>query len=122
MNAIFLCVPSLFSLLLTLVFHPPLDSMKYGLPLIPEADSCRTASNALTLIAEARPPAFITTMAREVARFNALQQNAQSLQLNIHTNVLYRAKTEILRVMEYLILHKRSHIMDLMVEVRVSDE
>ncbi|KAK4313735.1 hypothetical protein Pmani_014956 [Petrolisthes manimaculis] len=92
-------------------------SMKYGLPLIPEADSCRTASNALTLIAEARPPAFITTMAREVARFNALQQNAQSLQLNIHANVLYRAKTEILRVMEYLILHKRSFIMDLMVEV-----
>lgn len=92
-------------------------SMKYGLPLIPEADSCRTASNALTLIAEARPPAFITTMAREVARFNALQQNAQSLQLNIHNTVLHRAKTEILRVMEYLILHKRSHIMDLMVEV-----
>ncbi|XP_042231958.1 WD repeat-containing protein 7-like isoform X8 [Homarus americanus] len=92
-------------------------SMKYGLPLIPEADSCRTASNALTLIAEARPPAFITTMAREVARFNALQQNAQSLQLNIHNTVLHRAKTEILRVMEYLIVHKRCHIMDLMVEV-----
>ncbi|KAK8730904.1 hypothetical protein OTU49_007692 [Cherax quadricarinatus] len=91
--------------------------MKYGLPLIPEADSCRTASNALTLIAEARPPAFITTMAREVARFNALQQNAQSLQLNIHNTVLHRAKTEILRVMEYLIVHKRCHIMDLMVEV-----
>ncbi|XP_042885895.1 WD repeat-containing protein 7-like isoform X3 [Penaeus japonicus] len=92
-------------------------SMKYGLPLIPEADSCRTSSNALTLIAEARPPAFITTMAREVARFNALQQNAQSLQLNIHNTVLHRAKTEILRVMEYLIVHKRCHIMDLMVEV-----
>ncbi|XP_064096982.1 WD repeat-containing protein 7-like isoform X3 [Macrobrachium nipponense] len=92
-------------------------SMKYGLPLIPEADSCRTASNALTLIAEAKPPAFITTMAREVARFNALQQNAQSLQLNIHNTVLHRAKTEILRVMEYLIVHKRCHIMDLMVEV-----
>ncbi|KAK8379486.1 hypothetical protein O3P69_019416 [Scylla paramamosain] len=92
-------------------------SMKYGLPLIPEADTCRTASNALTLIAEARPPAFITTMAREVARFNALQQNAQSLQLNIHNTVLHRAKTEILRVMEYLIVHKRCHIMDLMVEV-----
>lgn len=92
-------------------------SMKYGLPLIPEADSCRTASNALTLIAEARPPAFITTMAREVARFNALQQNAQSLQLNIYNTVLHRAKTEILRVMEYLIVHKRCHIMDLMVEV-----
>ncbi|CAL4059561.1 unnamed protein product [Meganyctiphanes norvegica] len=92
-------------------------SMKYGLPLIPEADSCRTASNALTLIAEARPPAFITTMAREVARFNALQQNAQSLQMNLHNSTLHRAKTEILRVMEYLIQHKRNHIMSLMVEV-----
>ncbi|XP_076033939.1 WD repeat-containing protein Rbcn-3B isoform X3 [Oratosquilla oratoria] len=92
-------------------------SMKYGLPLIPEADSCRTASNALTCIAEARPPAFITTMAREVARFNTLQQNAQSLQMNLHNSVLYRAKTEILRIMDYLIQHKRVFIMDLMVEV-----
>ena len=91
--------------------------MKYGLPLIPEADSCRTSSNALTLIAEARPAAFITAMAREVARYNALQQNAQSLQMNLHHSVLHRAKTEILRVMDYLILHKRPQIMELMVEV-----
>nr|CAD7396012.1 unnamed protein product [Timema poppensis] len=54
-------------------------SMTYGLPLTPAADSCRTARHALTLIATARPAAFITTMAREVARYNTLQQNAQTL-------------------------------------------
>lgn len=91
--------------------------MKYGLPLIPEADSCRTASNALTMMAEARQPAFITAMAREVARYNAMQQNAQSLQMNLHNSVLHRSKTEILRVMDYLIQNKKGFIMDLMVEV-----
>lgn len=92
--------------------------MKYGLPLIPEADSCRTASNALTMMADARPSAFITAMAREVARYNALQQNAQSLQMNLHNSVLYKAKTEILRVMDYLIQHKRGVVMELMIEVK----
>lgn len=43
--------------------------MTYGLPLTPAADSCRTARHALTLIATARPAAFITTMAREVSVF-----------------------------------------------------
>jgi len=42
-------------------------SMTYGLPLTPQADSCRTARHALTLIATARPAAFITTMAKEVS-------------------------------------------------------
>jgi hypothetical protein len=44
--------------------------MTYGLPLTPAADSCRTARHALTLIATARPAAFITTMAREVSFIN----------------------------------------------------
>ncbi|PNF24262.1 WD repeat-containing protein 7, partial [Cryptotermes secundus] len=44
-----------------------MPSMTYGLPLTPAADSCRTARHALTLIATARPAAFITTMAREVS-------------------------------------------------------
>lgn len=43
--------------------------MTYGLPLTPAADSCRTARHAITLIATARPAAFITTMAREVFLF-----------------------------------------------------
>lgn len=39
-----------------------------GLPLSPAADSARSARHALSLIATARPPAFITTIAKEVSR------------------------------------------------------
>ena len=40
--------------------------MTFGLPLTPQADACRTSRHALGLIATARPPAFIITMAKEV--------------------------------------------------------
>lgn len=92
-------------------------SLTYGLPLTPQADSCRTARHALTLIATARPAAFITTMAREVARFNTLQQNAQTLNVNLGTSVLTRAKPEILRIVEQLIDKMQSEMSDLLVEV-----
>ncbi|KAF6214726.1 hypothetical protein GE061_009469, partial [Apolygus lucorum] len=92
-------------------------SMTYGLPLTPAADSARTARHALTLIATARPAAFITTMAREVARFNTLAQNAQTLQVNLSNVVLYRAKPEILRCVELLIDKMHSEMADLLVEV-----
>ncbi|BES88912.1 WD repeat-containing protein 7-like [Nesidiocoris tenuis] len=92
-------------------------SMTYGLPLTPAADSARTARHALTLIATARPAAFITTMAREVARFNTLAQNAQTLQVNLSNVVLYRAKPEILRCVELLIDKMHSEMTDLLVEV-----
>lgn len=39
-----------------------------GLPLSPAADSARSARHALSLIATARPPAFITTIAKEVSQ------------------------------------------------------
>lgn len=42
-----------------------------GLPLNPPADSARSARHALSLIATARPPAFITTIAREVKQMFA---------------------------------------------------
>lgn len=96
-------------------------SMTYGLPLTPKADSCRTARHALTLIATARPAAFITTMAREVARFNALQQNAQTLNVNITNSVLYKAKPEILRGVELLIDKMQSEMADLLVEVKLNN-
>ena len=48
--------------------HQLAPSMRYGLPLVPAADSCRTASSALTLVAAARPGVLITSVAREVAR------------------------------------------------------
>ncbi|XP_014203336.1 WD repeat-containing protein 7 isoform X3 [Copidosoma floridanum] len=92
-------------------------SMTYGLPLTPAADSCRTARHALTLIATARPAAFITTMAREVARYNTLQQNAQTLNVNLGANVLARAKPEILRIVEQLIDKMQNEMSDLLVEV-----
>lgn len=94
-------------------------SMTYGLPLTPQADSCRTARHALMLIATARPAAFITTMAREVARFNTLQQNAQTLNVNLGASVLARAKPEILRIVEQLIDKMQSEMSDLLVEVRI---
>ncbi|XP_054284086.1 WD repeat-containing protein 7 isoform X2 [Macrosteles quadrilineatus] len=92
-------------------------SMSYGLPLTPAADSARTARHALTLIASARPAAVITTLAREVARYNTLQQNAQTLNVNLSNNVLHRSKTEILRCVELLIDKMYTEISDLLVEV-----
>jgi len=91
--------------------------MAFGLPLTPPADACRTARHALTLIATARPAAFITTMAREVARYNTLQQNAQTIQINLSSITLNRSKPEILRVIELLIEKMQSEIGDLIVEV-----
>lgn len=92
-------------------------SMTYGLPLTPQADSCRTARHALTLIATARPAAFITTMAREVARYNAMQQNAQTLNVNLNNSVLHKAKPEILRGVELLIEKMQNEMADLLVEL-----
>lgn len=92
-------------------------SMTYGLPLTPAADSCRTSRHALTLIATARPAAFITTMAREVARYNTMQQNAQALNVNPASSVLARAKPEILRIVEQLIDKMQSEMNDLLVDV-----
>ncbi|XP_051158391.1 WD repeat-containing protein 7 isoform X1 [Leptopilina boulardi] len=92
-------------------------NMTYGLPLTPQADSCRTARRALVLIATARPAAFITTMAREVARFNTMQQNAQTLNVNLGASVLARAKPEILKLVEELIEKMQSEMSDLLVEV-----
>ncbi|XP_023310546.1 WD repeat-containing protein 7 isoform X2 [Anoplophora glabripennis] len=92
-------------------------SMTYGLPLTPQADSCRTARHALTLIATARPAAFITTMAKEVARYNAMQQNAQTLNINMNNNVLHKAKPEILRGVELLIEKMQNEMSELLVEL-----
>ncbi|NXA10649.1 WDR7 protein, partial [Sapayoa aenigma] len=87
-----------------------------GLPLSPAADSARSARHALSLIATARPPAFITTIAKEVHRHTALAANTQSQQ-NIHTTTLARAKGEILRVIEILIDKMPTDVVDLLVEV-----
>ncbi|GIY45623.1 WD repeat-containing protein 7 [Caerostris extrusa] len=92
-------------------------SMSYGLPLTPAADSCRTARHALSLIALARPPTFITCLVKEVARYNTLAQNAQTLNISMHMTVLSRSKPEILRVVELLIDKMQTDVSDLLVEV-----
>ncbi|XP_030423926.1 WD repeat-containing protein 7 isoform X1 [Gopherus evgoodei] len=93
-----------------------LSNITMGLPLSPAADSARSARHALSLIATARPPAFITTIAKEVHRHTALAANTQSQQ-NIHTTALARAKGEILRVIEILIDKMPTDVVDLLVEV-----
>ncbi|XP_013407449.1 WD repeat-containing protein 7-like isoform X2 [Lingula anatina] len=91
-------------------------SMTFGLPLSSQADACRTARHSLALIATARPPAFIITMAKEVARYNAMAQNAQSQSPSLHTSVLVRGKSEIMRVIEHLIDKLPNDVAELMVE------
>ena len=56
-------------------------SGKYGLPLTPKGDSCRTSRHALAQIAKVRPAVFITSVAREIARYNNLAANAQALNI-----------------------------------------
>ncbi|CAJ0941220.1 unnamed protein product, partial [Mesorhabditis belari] len=68
--------------------------------LSPLADACRTARHALSLIANARPPAMLTALSMEVARYNAAAQH-QTIQ---HTVVspLLKSRTEVLRIIEEL--------------------
>nr|XP_049698611.1 WD repeat-containing protein 7 isoform X15 [Helicoverpa armigera] len=89
-------------------------SMTYGLPLTPQADSCRTARHALTLIATARPAAFITTMAREVARCAAAAQSGQPSPAYL---ALQKGRAEVLRGIELLIDRMHNEVAELLVEV-----
>ncbi|KAF9417260.1 hypothetical protein HW555_005574 [Spodoptera exigua] len=89
-------------------------SMTYGLPLTPQADSCRTARHALTLIATARPAAFITTMAREVARCAAAAQGGQPSAAYL---ALQKGRAEVLRGIELLIDRMHNEVAELLVEV-----
>lgn len=56
-------------------------------------------------------------MAKEVARYNAMQQNAQTLNINMSNNVLHKAKPEILRGVELLIEKMQNEMSELLVEV-----
>lgn len=57
-------------------------------------------------------------MAREIARYNSMQQNAQTLNVNMNNTVLHKAKPEILRAVELLIDKLQNEMSDLLVEVR----
>ncbi|XP_023324405.1 WD repeat-containing protein 7 isoform X4 [Eurytemora carolleeae] len=78
-------------------------SQKYALPLTPVADCCRTARHALSSIAKARAGVFITSIAKEIARYNTLASNQQTLNVNLNHHVLSRSKAEVLHVLETLI-------------------
>ncbi|CAB4067789.1 WD repeat-containing protein 7 [Lepeophtheirus salmonis] len=92
-------------------------STKYGLPLTPSGDSCRTSRHALMQIAKARPGAFVTSIAREISRFNNLAANSQSLNVNLNQHVLTRSKAEILHLIEVLIETNKQDLIDLLVNV-----
>ncbi|KAK6177982.1 hypothetical protein SNE40_012831 [Patella caerulea] len=91
-------------------------NVTYGLPLSPVADACRTARHALSLIATARPAAFIITMAKEVARYNAQAQNAQSQHTHLQNLVLVRARQEIQHILELMVEKMPNDIADIFVE------
>ena len=92
-------------------------SGKYGLPLTPAGDACRTSRLALALIARVRPAVFITSVSKEIARYNNLAANAQALNINVTHHVLARSKAEILHLVELLIEHNRAELADLLVDV-----
>merc|ERR1712079_14818 len=80
-------------------------------------DSCRTSRLALTSIARVRPAVFITSISKEIARYNNLAANAQALNINVSHHVLARSKAEILHLVELLIETNRSELVDLLVDV-----
>ena len=92
-------------------------SSKYGLPLTAAGDSCRTSRLALTSIARVRPAVFITSISKEIARYNNLAANAQALNINVNHHVLARSKAEILHLVELLIDNNRGELVDLLVDV-----
>lgn len=92
-------------------------SGKYGLPLTQSGDSCRTSRHSLFSIAKVRPQVFITSIAKEIARYNNLASNAQALNVNLARHVLTRSKAEILHLIEILIERNRNELADLLVDV-----
>ncbi|CAL1530657.1 unnamed protein product [Lymnaea stagnalis] len=96
--------------------RPLLEGTTYGLPLSPAADACRSARHALSLIATARPATFVITMAKEVARYNALAQNTQHQNAHLQNIILARASAEILHIVELLVEKIPNDVADLIVE------
>ena len=59
--------------------------------------------NSEAAIARARPGVFITSVGKEIARYNTLATNAHTLNVNLQMHVLTRSKAEVLHVVEQLI-------------------
>ncbi|CAI5446025.1 unnamed protein product [Caenorhabditis angaria] len=86
-----------------------------GAPLNAIEDAGRTARLSLSLIALARPPALLTALSMEVARYNSAAQH-QTIQ---HTVVspLLKSKCEVLRIVEELCEKRYNDIVALMLPV-----
>ena len=59
----------------------------------------------------------VTFPHRQVARYNSLQQNSQSINVVVHHSVLLRAKPEILRVVSLLIEKSHGELVKFLIEV-----
>ncbi|KAF1761406.1 hypothetical protein GCK72_009662 [Caenorhabditis remanei] len=86
-----------------------------GAPLNAIEDAARTSRQALSLIALARPPALITSLSMEVARYNAAAQH-QTIQ---HTVVspLLKSRSEVLRIVEELCEKRYNDIIAMLLPV-----
>lgn len=83
------------------------------------SNSKQAARDAISAIALARPSVFITTLAREVAKFYGKQSNAHSKSSNYGqqvTPILVKAKGEILRNISSIIENMPLDVANLMVE------
>lgn len=86
-----------------------------GAPLNAIEDAARTSRQSLSLIALARPPALITSLSMEVARYNAAAQH-QTIQ---HTVVspLLKSRSEVLRIVEELCEKRYNDIIAMLLPV-----
>ncbi|CAK5094644.1 unnamed protein product [Meloidogyne enterolobii] len=95
--------------------HLPAGPLPSGVQLSPEADACRTARHALSLIASSRPQALITALNMEVIRYNAVAQH-QTIQHPI-PSPLTKSRNEVLRLLEQLSERQYNFVVDLIVQV-----
>lgn len=103
-------------------WEPYLDVAKVLLGLLDlscETESRQAARDALSAIALARPSVFITTLAREVAKFYGKQPSAHPKSANHYqqiTPTLIKSKVEILRNISNIIDQMPLEVANLMVE------
>ncbi|VDN07727.1 unnamed protein product [Thelazia callipaeda] len=83
--------------------------------LTPSLDVCRTARHTLSLIATSRPPAVITALSKEVARYNSVVQH-QTIQHSA-TSPLLKSRVEVLRIIELLSEKEYTNVVDLIIPV-----
>ena len=91
--------------------------MSAGVPLSPSLDMARTAKQALEMVVSVRPPVFLTVINMEITRHNSLVQSANTLNINLNSAIIVRAKEELLRILDLIISKHAQSVADLIVEV-----